>query len=80
MFDIIYVRETHPLAAQIAFLHQMYSQQMITDPSYCIPIDPAARLVYILHILIWIVYFLMVLSPRYLFTMLVYWLLVSVAE
>ncbi|VAI37926.1 unnamed protein product [Triticum turgidum subsp. durum] len=42
MFDIIYVRETHPLAAQIAFLHQMYSQQMITDPSYCIPIDPAA--------------------------------------
>jgi 5'-3' exoribonuclease 4 len=61
MFDIIYVRETHPLAAQIAFLYQMYSQQMITDPSYCISIDPAARLVYILHILIWIVYFLMVL-------------------
>ena len=80
MFDIIYVRETHPLAAQIAFLYQMYSQQMIADPSYCIPIDPAARLVYILHILIWIVYFLMVLSPRYLFTMFVYWLLVSVAE
>jgi hypothetical protein len=48
MFDIIYVRETHPLAAQIAFLYQMYSQHSITDPSYVIPIDPAARLVYIL--------------------------------
>lgn len=42
MFDIIYVRETHPLAAQIAFLYQMYSQHSITDPSYHIPIDPAA--------------------------------------
>ncbi|KAM0884299.1 hypothetical protein ACQ4PT_031076 [Festuca glaucescens] len=42
MFDIIYVRETHPLAAQIAFLYQMYSQHSITDPSYLIPIDPAA--------------------------------------
>lgn len=42
MFDIIYVRETHPLAAQIAFLYQMCTQPSTTDPSYLIPIDPAA--------------------------------------
>lgn len=42
MFDIIYVRETHPLTAQIAFLYQMYNHLPRTDP-YVIPIDPAAR-------------------------------------
>jgi hypothetical protein len=41
MFDILYVRETHPLAAQIAFLYQMCSQS--PNASYIIPIDPAAR-------------------------------------
>ncbi|KAL6638032.1 hypothetical protein ACP70R_025604 [Stipagrostis hirtigluma subsp. patula] len=41
MFDILYVRETHPLAPQIAFLYQMYSQSSRTDP-YVFPIDPAA--------------------------------------
>uniref|UniRef100_A0A0D9ZEC4 5'-3' exoribonuclease n=1 Tax=Oryza glumipatula TaxID=40148 RepID=A0A0D9ZEC4_9ORYZ len=40
MFDILYVRETHPLAAQIAFLYQMCSQS--PNASYIIPIDPAA--------------------------------------
>ncbi|CAL4944836.1 unnamed protein product [Urochloa decumbens] len=40
MFDIIYVRETHPLTAQIAFLYQMYNHLPRTDP-YVIPIDPA---------------------------------------
>uniref|UniRef100_A0A0D9W034 5'-3' exoribonuclease n=1 Tax=Leersia perrieri TaxID=77586 RepID=A0A0D9W034_9ORYZ len=40
MFDILYVRETHPLAAQIAFLYQICSQS--PDASYIIPIDPAA--------------------------------------
>lgn len=42
MFDIIYVRETHPLTAQIAFLYRMYNHLPRTDP-YVIPIDPAAR-------------------------------------
>jgi 5'-3' exonuclease len=41
MFDIIYVRDSHPLTAQIAFLYQMYNHLPRTDP-YVIPIDPAA--------------------------------------
>ncbi|OEL36318.1 5'-3' exoribonuclease 4 [Dichanthelium oligosanthes] len=41
MFDIIYVRDSHPLIAQIAFLYQMYNHLPRTDP-YVIPIDPAA--------------------------------------
>lgn len=44
MFDIIYVRDVHPLTAQIAFLYQNYNHLPRTDP-YVIPIDPAARLV-----------------------------------
>ena len=42
MFDIIYVRDSHPLTAQIVFLYQMYNHLPRTDP-YVIPIDPAAR-------------------------------------
>ncbi|KAL5219105.1 hypothetical protein ABZP36_019789 [Zizania latifolia] len=42
MFDILYVWESHPLAAQIAFLYQMYSQSSVKDAYYIIPIDPAA--------------------------------------
>ena len=42
MFDIIYVRDSHPLTAQIVFLYQMYNNLPRTDP-YVIPIDPAAR-------------------------------------
>ncbi|GJN23042.1 hypothetical protein PR202_gb10658 [Eleusine coracana subsp. coracana] len=41
MFDILYVRQTHPLTAQIGFLYQIYNQSSTVDP-YVIPIDPAA--------------------------------------
>ncbi|KAL5210007.1 hypothetical protein ABZP36_005630 [Zizania latifolia] len=42
MFDMLYVRETHPLTTQIAFLYQMFSQSSVKDVSYIIPIHPAA--------------------------------------
>ncbi|KAG8098533.1 hypothetical protein GUJ93_ZPchr0013g36588, partial [Zizania palustris] len=42
MFDILYVRETHPLTPQISFLYQMFSQSSVKDVSYIIPIHPAA--------------------------------------
>jgi 5'-3' exoribonuclease 4 len=44
MFDILFVRDTNPLTAQIAFLYQIFTQSSTTD-SYVIPIDPAARFV-----------------------------------
>jgi len=54
MFDIIYVRDTHPLTAQIMFLYQNYYHLSRTDP-YVIPIQPAVRLVEMLDTLIWII-------------------------
>lgn len=54
MFDIIYVRDTHPLTAQIIFLYQNYYHLSRIDP-YVIPIEPAARLVEMLDTLIWII-------------------------
>jgi len=65
MFDIIYVRDTHPLSSQIMFLYQNYYHLSRTDP-YVIPIQPAVRLVEMEDTLIWIFF------PQHLFTVLLY--------
>jgi len=43
MFDIIYVYERHPLAAQVAQLYHLCSQSQMQGQSYVIPINAAYR-------------------------------------
>jgi hypothetical protein len=62
MFDMLFLRDTHPLTAQIAFLYQIFSQSSTTGP-YVIPIDPAARFVKLLHIFIWMNFLLAFILP-----------------
>lgn len=45
MYDMLYVRDIHPLASQVLLLHQTSYQLTSKEPAYILPIDPLLRLV-----------------------------------
>ncbi|KAJ3669918.1 hypothetical protein LUZ60_010242 [Juncus effusus] len=42
LYEILYVRDTHPLAPQVVVLYHTVSQYGLTDPPYVLPINPLA--------------------------------------
>lgn len=45
MYDILYVRDIHPLGSQVLLLYKTISQLTSKEPTYVLPIDPLARFV-----------------------------------